>query len=93
MNTAADLLVILTFLSGLYTVLGMLCGIAEKARELTARPYQRRRMRKSTRRRTPRRGMASMLTRSAKPRSYRKQVPTSYGSSRGSAAPGAAIKR
>jgi len=59
MNTAADLLVILVFLAAFYTVLGLLCGIFEKARELLARPHQRRRMRRSPRRRTPRRGLAS----------------------------------
>lgn len=60
MNTAADLLVILVFLAGFYTVLGLLCGIVEKAQELLARPHQRRRMRRSPRRRTPRRGLATL---------------------------------
>lgn len=59
MNTAANLLSILIFLAALYTVLGLLCGIAEKLRELTARPYQRRRMRRTTRRRTRRRALAT----------------------------------
>jgi hypothetical protein len=59
MNTAANLLVILIFLAAFYTVLGLLCGIVEKVRELTARPYQRRRATRPTRRRTPRRSLAS----------------------------------
>jgi len=60
MNTAADLLVILIFLAGFYTVLGLLCGIVEKAQEVLAKPHQRRRMRRSPRRRTPRRGLATL---------------------------------
>jgi hypothetical protein len=59
MNNAADLLVILVFLAGFYTALGLLCGIVEKTQELLARPYQRRRMRRSPQRRTPRRGLAT----------------------------------
>lgn len=78
MNTAANLLVILVFLAGFYTVLGLLCGIAEKARELTARPYQRRRMRRSTRRRTPRRVTSDLsgCLRAPKPRSVRIRAET-----------------
>jgi hypothetical protein len=60
MNTAADLLLILVFLAAFYTVLGLLCGIAEKARELLARPHQRRRMRRSPQRRMPPRRGAAM---------------------------------
>lgn len=60
MNTTANLLVILIFLSGLYTFLGLICGVVEKVQELLARPHQRRRVRTSTRRRTPRRELASM---------------------------------
>lgn len=60
MNTAADLLVILVFLAAFYTVLGLLCGIFEKARGLLARPLQRRPIRRSSRRRTPRRGLATL---------------------------------
>jgi hypothetical protein len=74
MNTTADLLVILVFLAGFYTILGLLCGVAEKARELTARPYQRRRMRKGTRRRTPRRGLALAVGRKRAPRSIRQPM-------------------
>jgi len=59
MNTAANLLVILVFLAAFYTALGLLCGIVEKVRELTAKPYQRRRAPRPTRRRTPRRSLAS----------------------------------
>jgi hypothetical protein len=57
MDTTADLLLLLIFLSALYTFLGLLCGIAEKVQQVLARPHQRRRLRKSTRRRTPRRGL------------------------------------
>jgi hypothetical protein len=55
MNTTADLLLLLIFLSALYTALGLLCGVAEKARELSARHHQRRRVRRVPLRRTPRR--------------------------------------
>jgi hypothetical protein len=65
MNTTADLLLLLISLSALYTVLGLLCGVAEKARELSARHYQRRRMRRGTPRRTPRRS-AKILTPAAR---------------------------
>lgn len=69
MNTAADLLVILVFLAAFYTVLGLLCGIFEKARDLLSRTHQRRRMRRSPRRRTPRRGLAAIAdgTRTLRP--------------------------
>jgi len=59
MNTAANLLVILIFLAAFYTFLGLLCGIAEKASGLVIRPRPRRRMRRSSRRRIPRRGMTA----------------------------------
>jgi len=56
MNTTADLLLLLIFLSALYTVLGLLSGLAEKARELSLRRHQQRwRLRRGARRRTPRR--------------------------------------
>jgi hypothetical protein len=55
MNTASNLLVILIFLSACYTLLGLLCGIAERLQEMLAMPHQRRRVRRWTRRRTPRR--------------------------------------
>jgi hypothetical protein len=57
MNTAANLLVILLFLSALYTFLGLVCGLVEKLQKVMARPYQRRRIRKDPRRRMPRRGI------------------------------------
>jgi hypothetical protein len=63
MNTAANLLVILTFLAAFYTFLGLLCGIAEWAGALAARPHQRRRERRSYRRRTPRRAQADLRNR------------------------------
>jgi hypothetical protein len=50
MNTAANLLVILLFLSALYTFLGLVCGLVEKVQEVMARPRQRRRVRKYPRR-------------------------------------------
>jgi hypothetical protein len=59
MNTAANLLSILVFLAALYTILGLLCGIAEKLRELTDRPYQRARRRRTPRRRARRRALAT----------------------------------
>lgn len=61
MNTTANLLLILVFLSGLFTCLGLLCGFAEKVQEMLARPHQRRRVRKGTGRRTPRRRLASVV--------------------------------
>ena len=60
MDTTANMLTILVFLAAFYTVLGLLCGIFENARELLARPHQRRRMRRSSRRRTPKRGLAAL---------------------------------
>lgn len=42
MNTAANLLVILAFLSAFYTLLGLLCAVAEKLRGLLARRWHRR---------------------------------------------------
>ena len=36
MNTAANLLVILLFLSALYTFLGLVCGLVEKLQEVMA---------------------------------------------------------
>jgi hypothetical protein len=59
MNTAANLLVILLFLSALYTFLGLVCGLVEKLQEVMARPYQRRRVRKDPRRRTSRRALVT----------------------------------
>ena len=70
MGTAANLLVILIFLAAFYTFLGLLCAVAEKARELVARPHQRRRVRRGTKRRTPRRGAAILSEGSCKPRSH-----------------------
>ena len=56
MSTAANLLVILIFLSGLYTLLGLLCAVAEKVEAiLAARPAKRRRLSREPHRRTPRR--------------------------------------
>ncbi len=49
MNTATNLLVILIFLAGFYTFLGLICSIVEKTGELLAQPRQRRRVRRSTR--------------------------------------------
>lgn len=60
MDTTTDLLLLLIFLSGLYTFLGLLCGILEKTREILARTHQRRRMRRTTRRRTPRRELTAV---------------------------------
>ena len=59
MNTVANLLVILLFLSALYTFLGLVCGLVEKVQEVMARPYQRRRVINDSRRRTPRRGIVT----------------------------------
>lgn len=56
MSTAANLLVILTFLSGLYLVLGLIAALAEKGLILLERPRQRRAGRRAApRRRNPRR--------------------------------------
>lgn len=62
MSTTANLLVILIFLSGLYTLLGLICAFAGKVEETLARRYYRRRMRKASRR-TPRRGMETTSSR------------------------------
>lgn len=74
MDTTTDLLVLLIFLSGLYTLLGLLCGIAEKVQEILARPHQRRRVRKGTRRRTPRRGLATLVSGKRTPRPVRQPM-------------------
>jgi len=55
MSTAANLLLILLFLASVYTLLGLLCAIAENAQQLAVKPYQRRRARQKPRRRSPRR--------------------------------------
>jgi hypothetical protein len=56
MTTIANLLVILIFLSGLYTLLGLICAVAEKVEAtLAARRHQRRRLRREPHRRIPRR--------------------------------------
>jgi hypothetical protein len=56
MSTAANLLVILTFLSALYMLLGLIAALAEKALVLLERPRQRRAGRRAApRRRRPRR--------------------------------------
>lgn len=56
MSTAANLLVILTLLSALYVLLGLIAVLAEKALTLLQRPRQRRTGRRTTpRRRTARR--------------------------------------
>jgi hypothetical protein len=47
-TTATNLLVILGFLSALYTLLGVLCAAAEQASSLWARRPVRRRCRPST---------------------------------------------
>jgi hypothetical protein len=43
MTTATDLLVILSFLSALYTLLGVLCAAAERVESLWSHPLTRRR--------------------------------------------------
>jgi hypothetical protein len=60
MNTAANLLIVLLFLSALYTFLGLVCGLVEKLQKVMARPHQRRRVRKDPRRRTPRRALVAV---------------------------------
>jgi len=56
MSTIANLLVILIFLSGLYTLLGLISAVVERVEAmLSARPAQRRRLRREPHRRTPRR--------------------------------------
>ena len=55
MTTAANLLVILGFLSALYALLGVLCAIAEYARTMLSRRPVRRRTIPSTKRGTVRR--------------------------------------
>lgn len=55
MDTTTNLLVILMYLSALYTALGVLCAVIERAQALLARPQPRRRSRKAPRRRTPKR--------------------------------------
>jgi hypothetical protein len=55
MTTLANMFVILLFLSALYTVLGLLCGLLEKVQEILAKPHRRRHVHRGTRRRRPRR--------------------------------------
>jgi hypothetical protein len=50
MTTAANLLVILAFLSALYTLMGLLCVAVEAVHALLARPYRRRITRRIERR-------------------------------------------
>ena len=60
MSTMTSLLEILVFLAAFYTFLGLVCGIAEWARELAVRPRRRGPLRRSPRHRTPwRRAVAS----------------------------------
>ena len=62
MTTLANMLVILFFLSALFTALGLLCGLMELAEATLVRPYRRRLVEhRSVRRRRPRRrsGLAS----------------------------------
>jgi len=42
MNTAANLIVVLAFLSACYTLLGLLCAVAEKLRGLLESRWHRR---------------------------------------------------
>jgi hypothetical protein len=74
MDTTTDLLLLLIFLSGLYTCLGLLCGVAEKVQEILARPHQRRRARKASRRRTPRRGLTALPGGTRAPRPARRAM-------------------
>jgi hypothetical protein len=63
MTTAANLLVILAFLSALYTLLGLLCMVVERAQALLARPYRRRITHRVKRRPTrPRRAYGGRAT-------------------------------
>ena len=57
MTTAANVILILLFLSGFFTVLGLACGAVELVQAKLGKPYQRRRTRKSLRRRAPRRAL------------------------------------
>ena len=82
MNTAANLLVILIFLAAFYAFLGLLCGIAEKVRELGARTHQRRRVRRSPRRRTPRRVTGTIGSGARAPRPPRVTVREKAASTR-----------
>jgi hypothetical protein len=59
MTTAANLLVILLFLSALYTLLGLLCGAVEKIQALSTHARRSREAPKRTPRRTPRRKSAT----------------------------------
>ncbi|MGA7980461.1 MAG: hypothetical protein WCA32_09550 [Chromatiaceae bacterium] len=55
MTTLANLLVILLFLSALYTVLGLLCGVLEIVQGTLAKPHRRRLVERGARRKRPRR--------------------------------------
>jgi len=60
MTTLANMLVILFFLSALFTAFGLLCGLIELAEVAFVRPYRRRPVEhRSIRRRRPRRRPAS----------------------------------
>lgn len=58
MSTAANLIVILTFLSALYLVLALISAAVEQALTILDRSRQRRRTRPVPRRRSPRRSAA-----------------------------------
>jgi hypothetical protein len=63
MDTLANMLVILLFLSALFTVLGLLCGVMEAAQDALARPYRRRLAERGKRRRRPHRRPAAVYAR------------------------------
>jgi hypothetical protein len=85
MTTLANLLVILLFLSGLYTVLGLLCGLLELAEATLVRPYRRRPLEhRSIRRNRPRRRPGSASAALAERRAV---LPARYRESRAQRAP------
>jgi hypothetical protein len=55
MTTLTNMLVILFFVSALFTVLGLLCGVADMAQAALTRPCRRRTAEREARRRRPRR--------------------------------------
>jgi hypothetical protein len=55
MTTLTNMLVILFFVSALFTALGLLCGVADVAQAAVTRHYRRRMAERGVRRRRPRR--------------------------------------
>jgi hypothetical protein len=78
MTTLTNMLVILFFVSALFTVLGLLCGVADVAQAALTRPYRRRMAERGARRRRPRRRPPPASGTVRSPRAF--PVPAGKGS-------------